>query len=151
MTILRSWTSASQGFTLKSCNRVISEYGLRLASHIFVKEISQDSLAARDGNIQEGDVVLKVRLCPSPRPRAGSTGPCRCSHVRSSFARKRCKPVFGGLARRLLFVPTCQLSRSFSLSRWCRPSGLGPPTDRIAVSVSLARGMGAFLCNGRFR
>lgn len=36
------------------------EYGLRLASHIFVKEISQDSLAARDGNIQEGDVVLKV-------------------------------------------------------------------------------------------
>lgn len=39
----------------------ISEYGLRLASHIFVKEISQDSLAARDGNIQEGDVVLKVQ------------------------------------------------------------------------------------------
>lgn len=39
---------------------IISEYGLRLASHIFVKEISQDSLAARDGNIQEGDVVLKV-------------------------------------------------------------------------------------------
>lgn len=39
-----------------------TEYGLRLASHIFVKEISQDSLAAKDGNIQEGDVVLKVRL-----------------------------------------------------------------------------------------
>lgn len=26
-----------------------------------MKEISQDSLAARDGNIQEGDVVLKVQ------------------------------------------------------------------------------------------
>lgn len=25
-----------------------------------MKEISQDSLAARDGNIQEGDVVLKI-------------------------------------------------------------------------------------------
>ena len=47
-------------FTLKTFKYVISEYGLRLASHIFVKEISQDSLAARDGNIQEGDVVLKV-------------------------------------------------------------------------------------------
>uniref|UniRef100_A0A8C7ZPZ8 Zona occludens protein 1 n=1 Tax=Oryzias sinensis TaxID=183150 RepID=A0A8C7ZPZ8_9TELE len=36
------------------------EYGLRLASHIFVKDISPESLAARDGNIQEGDVVLKI-------------------------------------------------------------------------------------------
>lgn len=41
-------------YTLKA------EYGLRLASHIFVKDISPESLAARDGNIQEGDVVLKV-------------------------------------------------------------------------------------------
>lgn len=39
----------------------ITEYGLRLASHIFVKDISPESLAARDGNIREGDVVLKVR------------------------------------------------------------------------------------------
>lgn len=38
-----------------------AEYGLRLASHIFVKDISPESLAARDGNIHEGDVVLKVR------------------------------------------------------------------------------------------
>ncbi|XP_067293194.1 tight junction protein ZO-1 isoform X12 [Pseudorasbora parva] len=37
-----------------------TEYGLRLASHIFVKDISPESLAARDGNIQEGDVVLKI-------------------------------------------------------------------------------------------
>ncbi|XP_077174435.1 tight junction protein 1 isoform X6 [Paroedura picta] len=41
-------------------SRKNEEYGLRLASHIFVKEISQDSLAARDGNILEGDVVLKI-------------------------------------------------------------------------------------------
>nr|XP_058150827.1 tight junction protein ZO-1 isoform X5 [Dasypus novemcinctus] len=41
-------------------SRKNEEYGLRLASHIFVKEISHDSLAARDGNIQEGDVVLKI-------------------------------------------------------------------------------------------
>uniref|UniRef100_A0A8C7IUE7 Tight junction protein 1 n=1 Tax=Oncorhynchus kisutch TaxID=8019 RepID=A0A8C7IUE7_ONCKI len=34
--------------------------GLRLASHIFVKDISPESLAARDGNIQEGDFVLKI-------------------------------------------------------------------------------------------
>lgn len=42
-----------------------AEYGLRLASHIFVKDISPESLAARDGNIQEGDVVLKVRRTTS--------------------------------------------------------------------------------------
>ena len=39
-----------------------AEYGLRLASHIFVKDISPESLAARDGHIQEGDVVLKVEF-----------------------------------------------------------------------------------------
>ncbi|XP_051544014.1 tight junction protein ZO-1-like isoform X4 [Myxocyprinus asiaticus] len=41
-------------------SRKTEEYGLRLASHIFVKDISPASLAARDGNIQEGDVVLKI-------------------------------------------------------------------------------------------
>ncbi|XP_049573852.1 tight junction protein ZO-1 isoform X4 [Syngnathus scovelli] len=41
-------------------SRKHEEYGLRLASHIFVKDISPESLAARDGNIQEGDVVLKI-------------------------------------------------------------------------------------------
>ncbi|MEQ2217228.1 hypothetical protein XENOCAPTIV_000018 [Xenoophorus captivus] len=40
-------------------SRKSEEYGLRLASHIFVKDISPESLAARDGNIREGDVVLK--------------------------------------------------------------------------------------------
>ncbi|XP_041848560.1 tight junction protein ZO-1 isoform X5 [Melanotaenia boesemani] len=41
-------------------SRKNEEYGLRLASHIFVKDISPESLAARDGNIREGDVVLKI-------------------------------------------------------------------------------------------
>lgn len=47
--------------TLLCLSTLKVEYGLRLASHIFVKDISPESLAARDGNIQEGDVVLKVR------------------------------------------------------------------------------------------
>uniref|UniRef100_A0A671N102 Zona occludens protein 1 n=1 Tax=Sinocyclocheilus anshuiensis TaxID=1608454 RepID=A0A671N102_9TELE len=41
-------------------SRKNEEYGLRLASQIFVKDISPESLAARDGSIQEGDVVLKI-------------------------------------------------------------------------------------------
>uniref|UniRef100_UPI00398F2C09 tight junction protein ZO-1 isoform X4 n=1 Tax=Pristiophorus japonicus TaxID=55135 RepID=UPI00398F2C09 len=41
-------------------SRKCEEYGLRLASHIFVKEISSEGLAAKDGNIHEGDVVLKI-------------------------------------------------------------------------------------------
>ncbi|XP_052399561.1 tight junction protein ZO-1 isoform X4 [Carassius gibelio] len=46
--------------TLVKSRKNQAEYGLRLASHIFVKDISPESLAARDGNIQEGDVVLKI-------------------------------------------------------------------------------------------
>ncbi|XP_068594898.1 tight junction protein ZO-1 [Brachionichthys hirsutus] len=46
--------------TLVKSRKHEAEYGLRLASHIFVKDISPESLAARDGNIQEGDVVLKI-------------------------------------------------------------------------------------------
>lgn len=51
----------SANITLLFLSTLKAEYGLRLASHIFVKDISPESLAARDGNIQEGDVVLKVR------------------------------------------------------------------------------------------
>ncbi|CAL8325659.1 unnamed protein product [Gadus morhua 'NCC'] len=46
--------------TLVKSRKNEAEYGLRLASHIFVKDISPESLAFRDGNIQEGDVVLKI-------------------------------------------------------------------------------------------
>ncbi|XP_067839609.1 LOW QUALITY PROTEIN: tight junction protein ZO-2-like [Heptranchias perlo] len=36
------------------------EYGLRLGSQIFIKEMTGIGLAAKDGNLQEGDIVLKI-------------------------------------------------------------------------------------------
>ncbi|XP_073675968.1 tight junction protein ZO-2b [Garra rufa] len=40
-------------------NRPNEEYGLRLGSQIFIKEMTSTGLAARDGNLQEGDIILK--------------------------------------------------------------------------------------------
>lgn len=37
-----------------------SEYGLRLGSQLFIKEMTSTGLASRDGNLQEGDIILKV-------------------------------------------------------------------------------------------
>ncbi|XP_075684000.1 tight junction protein 2 isoform X2 [Rhinoderma darwinii] len=36
------------------------EYGLRLGSQIFIKEMTDIGLATRDGNLHEGDIVLKI-------------------------------------------------------------------------------------------
>lgn len=36
------------------------EYGLRLGSQIFIKQMTITGLAAKDGNLQEGDIILKV-------------------------------------------------------------------------------------------
>lgn len=36
------------------------EYGLRLGSQLFIKEMTSTGLASRDGNLQEGDIILKV-------------------------------------------------------------------------------------------
>lgn len=36
------------------------EYGLRLGSQIFIKQMTSTGLAAKDGNLQEGDIILKV-------------------------------------------------------------------------------------------
>ncbi|XP_055488477.1 tight junction protein ZO-2a isoform X4 [Leucoraja erinacea] len=36
------------------------EYGLRLGSQIFIKEMTGIGLAAKDGNLHEGDIVLKI-------------------------------------------------------------------------------------------
>ncbi|XP_006004280.3 tight junction protein ZO-2a isoform X2 [Latimeria chalumnae] len=36
------------------------EYGLRLGSRIFIKEMTSTGLAAKDGNLQEGDIILKI-------------------------------------------------------------------------------------------
>lgn len=53
-------------FMLALLNRInvslcfVVEYGLRLGSQIFIKEMTGTGLAARDGNLQEGDIILKV-------------------------------------------------------------------------------------------
>lgn len=39
---------------------LISEYGLRLGSQIFIKEMTRTGLATKDGNLHEGDIILKV-------------------------------------------------------------------------------------------
>ncbi|XP_072309511.1 tight junction protein ZO-2a isoform X3 [Eucyclogobius newberryi] len=41
-------------------NRPNEEYGLRLGSQLFIKEMSSTGLAYRDGNLQEGDIILKI-------------------------------------------------------------------------------------------
>lgn len=38
----------------------VVEYGLRLGSQLFIKEMTSTGLACRDGNLQEGDIILKV-------------------------------------------------------------------------------------------
>ncbi|XP_037608180.1 tight junction protein ZO-2a isoform X1 [Sebastes umbrosus] len=41
-------------------NRPNEEYGLRLGSQLFIKEMTSTGLANRDGNLQEGDIILKI-------------------------------------------------------------------------------------------
>ncbi|XP_068995437.1 tight junction protein ZO-2-like isoform X2 [Embiotoca jacksoni] len=41
-------------------NRSSEEYGLRLGSQIFIKQMTSTGLAAKDGNLQEGDIILKI-------------------------------------------------------------------------------------------
>ncbi|XP_061656581.1 tight junction protein ZO-2a isoform X2 [Syngnathoides biaculeatus] len=41
-------------------NRPSEEYGLRLGSQLFIKEMTSTGLASRDGNLQEGDIILKI-------------------------------------------------------------------------------------------
>uniref|UniRef100_A0A7N6AR85 Tight junction protein 2b (zona occludens 2) n=1 Tax=Anabas testudineus TaxID=64144 RepID=A0A7N6AR85_ANATE len=41
-------------------NRPSEEYGLRLGSQIFIKQMSSTGLAAKDGNLHEGDIILKI-------------------------------------------------------------------------------------------
>ncbi|XP_066460293.1 tight junction protein ZO-2 [Eleutherodactylus coqui] len=45
---------------LLSKKRQNEEYGLRLGSQIFIKEMTETGLATRDGNLHEGDIVLKI-------------------------------------------------------------------------------------------
>ncbi|XP_031711473.1 tight junction protein ZO-2a isoform X3 [Anarrhichthys ocellatus] len=41
-------------------NRPNEEYGLRLGSQLFIKEMTSTGLACRDGSLQEGDIILKI-------------------------------------------------------------------------------------------
>uniref|UniRef100_A0A3B4AZL0 PDZ domain-containing protein n=1 Tax=Periophthalmus magnuspinnatus TaxID=409849 RepID=A0A3B4AZL0_9GOBI len=41
-------------------NKPNEEYGLRLGSQLFIKEMTSTGLASRDGNLQEGDIILKI-------------------------------------------------------------------------------------------
>lgn len=43
------------------CKISLSEYGMKLGSQIFIKHMTPTGLAAKEGTLQEGDLVLKVR------------------------------------------------------------------------------------------
>ncbi|XP_075453764.1 tight junction protein 2 isoform X3 [Ascaphus truei] len=45
---------------LLSKNKPNEEYGLRLGSQIFIKEMTKTGLATKDGSLYEGDIVLKI-------------------------------------------------------------------------------------------
>lgn len=39
-----------------------AEYGLKLGSQIFIKHMTETGLAAKEGTLQEGDLILKVKI-----------------------------------------------------------------------------------------
>uniref|UniRef100_A0A671KL35 Tight junction protein ZO-2-like n=1 Tax=Sinocyclocheilus anshuiensis TaxID=1608454 RepID=A0A671KL35_9TELE len=41
-------------------NRPNDEYGLRLGSQLFIKEMTSTGLASKQGKLQEGDIILKI-------------------------------------------------------------------------------------------
>lgn len=41
-------------------NRPNDEYGLRLGSQLFIKEMTSTGLASKEGKLQEGDIILKI-------------------------------------------------------------------------------------------
>ncbi|XP_062383697.1 tight junction protein ZO-2a isoform X2 [Sardina pilchardus] len=41
-------------------NRPNEEYGLRLGSQLFIKEMSSTGIASKEGSLQEGDIILKI-------------------------------------------------------------------------------------------
>lgn len=43
-------------------SHICPEYGLRLGSQLFIKEMTSTGLASKEGKLQEGDIILKVRL-----------------------------------------------------------------------------------------
>lgn len=67
---------------------LIPEYGLRLGSQIFIKEMTCTGLATKDGNLHEGDIILKV--CSGVYCLAGTCYSCYfgVSHVIVKFTTK---------------------------------------------------------------
>ncbi|KAK2823811.1 hypothetical protein Q7C36_020411 [Tachysurus vachellii] len=55
-------------------NRPTEEYGLRLGSQLFIKEMTSTGLASRDGNLQEGDIILKINGTATENLSLGDAG-----------------------------------------------------------------------------
>uniref|UniRef100_A0A672Z5V6 Tight junction protein ZO-2-like n=1 Tax=Sphaeramia orbicularis TaxID=375764 RepID=A0A672Z5V6_9TELE len=51
------WLLNLESYSIKPLDQ---EYGLRLGSQIFIKQMTTTGLAAKDGNLQEGDIILKI-------------------------------------------------------------------------------------------
>ena len=49
-------------FWWDSCLPPPAEYGLKLGSQIFIKHMTETGLAAKEGTLQEGDLILKVNI-----------------------------------------------------------------------------------------
>lgn len=69
---------------------LVPEYGLRLGSQIFIKEMTRTGLATKDGNLHEGDIILKVcsGFTASSLAGTGSGGYSELSHVIVKFTTK---------------------------------------------------------------
>lgn len=69
---------------------LIAEYGLRLGSQIFIKEMTRTGLATKDGNLHEGDIILKVCYGCTAGSLAGAcySGYAGVSHVIVKFTIK---------------------------------------------------------------
>uniref|UniRef100_A0A8C2YZI4 Tight junction protein 2a (zona occludens 2) n=1 Tax=Cyclopterus lumpus TaxID=8103 RepID=A0A8C2YZI4_CYCLU len=50
----------SGGGYMDSGYQTREQYGLRLGSQLFIKEMTSTGLACRDGKLQEGDIILKI-------------------------------------------------------------------------------------------
>lgn len=69
---------------------LVPEYGLRLGSQIFIKEMTRTGLATKDGNLHEGDIILKVCLgfTASSLSHTGLSGYSVLSHIIVKFTIK---------------------------------------------------------------
>lgn len=69
---------------------LVPEYGLRLGSQIFIKEMTRTGLATKDGNLHEGDIILKVcsGFTASSLAVTGFSGYSVLSHVIVKFTIK---------------------------------------------------------------